>query len=315
MVYEYRVGSNPFYDISDKLLPGAFAVESARDGVLDSLGRTEVHGPAEPGVEAVTMLSMALPIAIVGFMHAGVRRERILYAIAASVLVAATFATFRKSALVAPVSVGLALAVFRRRELLKLAPLGLVLGVVVSALAPGALRTIINQFLRSDAATVPTTSDRTSDYDAIRPDLWSHLAFGRGWGTYNHESYRILDSEVLHRLVDVGVFGLLAFVGIGVSVVLSARTTIRSRDPQWAPSALIGACAAVCFTCASALYDSLSFPHATYIFLYMSALVAVVVGRPRYSKPVPPPTARPYDDERRPAHVPTRAPEPAARVS
>ena len=38
---------------------------------------------------------------------------------------------------------------------------------------------------------VGTVSDRTSDYDAIRPDVWSHLALGRGWGSYNHESYRI----------------------------------------------------------------------------------------------------------------------------
>jgi hypothetical protein len=288
MIWEYRTTTNIFYLVTDKVLPGAFSIQSSGDGVLDSLGRREVHGPAEPGVEAVTMLSMAMPIAFVGFMHAKERRRRILYGIAAAVLVAATFATFRKSALVAPISVALTLAYFRRRELLRLAPLGLVLMVVVSLLAPGALQTILGQFFRADAASVPTTSDRTSDYDAIRPDLWSHLLFGRGWGTYNHESYRILDSEVLHRLVDVGVLGLLAFVGIGVSVVLSARATIRARDDDWAPLALMGACAAVCFTCASSLYDSLSFPHGTYIFLYLSALVAVVVGRPREG-PAPPP--------------------------
>jgi hypothetical protein len=147
----------------------------------------------------------------------------------------------------------------------------------------------LDQFLRPDASSVPTTSDRTSDYDAIRPDLWSHLAFGRGWGTYNHESYRILDSEVLHRLVDVGVFGLLAFVGVAVSVVLSARRTIRDRDPRWSPAALIGACTAVAFMCASTLYDALSFPHGTYIFLYVAALVAIVVGRPPEPEPPPDP--------------------------
>jgi hypothetical protein len=310
MVYEYRMISNPFYNIAGAILPGVFSIENAHDGVLDSLGRTEVHGPAQPGVEAVTMLSMALPIAIVGFMHARHRRDRILYSLAMCVLVAAMVATLRKSALIAPGSVAIALAFFRRRELLKLAPVGLLLGVVVTALAPGALRSTLNEFLRSDAASVPTTSDRTSDYDAIRPDLWSHLTFGRGWGTYNHESYRILDSEVLHRLVDVGVFGLLAFIGIGVAVVVSARSTIRERDPAWAPLALIGACTAVCFTCASTLYDSLSFPHATYIFLYMAALTAVLVGRPpdrvghraqRAQRPVP---AAPYDrlrPERTPA--------------
>jgi hypothetical protein len=290
MIYEYRAKSNIFYTLTGKALPGgAFTVQSANDLAVDSLGRREVHGPAEPGVEAVTMLAMALPIAIVGFMHAKERRSRILYCVAAGVLVAAMFATSRKSALVVPASVGLTIAYFRRRELLKLAPFGAVLAVVVTILAPGMMHATLDQFLRSDASSVPTTSDRTSDYDAIRPDLWSHLAFGRGWGTYNHESYRILDSEVLHRLVDVGVFGLLAFVGVGAAVVLSARRTIRERDPRWAPSALIGACTAVAFLCASALYDALSFPHGTYIFLYVAALVAVVVGRPPEPEPPPDP--------------------------
>ena len=63
---------------------------------------------------------------------------RILYGLAACVLIAATFATYRKSAVLAPVAVVLTLAYFRRRELLKLAPLGMVLVVMVSVLSPGA---------------------------------------------------------------------------------------------------------------------------------------------------------------------------------
>ena len=74
------------------------------------------------------MLSMALPIALVGLCNPS-WRGRILYGLAACALLAATFATFRKSALLAPVAVILTLAYFRRQELLKLAPLGLVLVV------------------------------------------------------------------------------------------------------------------------------------------------------------------------------------------
>ena len=50
-----------------------------------------------------------------------------LYGLAACLLLAAVFATYRKSALLAPRSPSsLTIAYFRRRELLKLAPLGLV---------------------------------------------------------------------------------------------------------------------------------------------------------------------------------------------
>jgi hypothetical protein len=279
IIYESRTHSNIFYSITGKVLPGAFEIQSANDGVLDSIGRAEIKGATEVGVEAASVLSMAMPIALVFLMQAKERREKILYALAALIIVAGTFATGRKSALVAPVSVGFALAYFRRRELLKLAPLGLVLIVVVSALLPGVLHGLLGQFTRSDAATVPTTSDRTSDYDALRPDVWSHLAFGRGWGTYNHDSYRILDSEVLLTTVEIGVLGLLAYIAVGMSTVLVARRHINLRDDRWAPLALMGACAAVCFITVSFLFDVLAFPHGSYTFLYMAALVVVVVTR------------------------------------
>lgn len=273
LVWEYRMHQNLFYDMTSTLLP-FFSIEESLAGSTDSIGRTQVRGPAEPGVEAVGMLAMALPIALVGIMSSKEWRPRILYGLAACALVAGMFATFRKTAILAPVSVFVTLAYFRRRELLKLAPLGMVLVVLVSALSPGAMGSTVSQFFRSDRTAIGTVSDRTADYDAIRPDLWSNLAFGRGWGTYNHESYRILDSEILHRTVETGLLGLLAFVLTPLAVLFCTRATIASRDPTWAPPALIGAAAAVCFLVISTLYDALSFPHATYVFLCMAGLVA-----------------------------------------
>jgi hypothetical protein len=149
----------------------------------------------------------------------------------------------------------------------------------VSTLSPGALGSTVKQFTRSDRAAVPTVSDRAADYDAVRPDVWSHLAFGRGWGTYNHESYRILDSEILHRTIETGVLGLAAFLLIGLTVVASTRRTIAARHPASAPVALIGASIGVAFMVLALLFDVLSFPHAPYIFLYMTGLVAVVLER------------------------------------
>ena len=180
--------------------------------------------------------------------------------------------------MLAPVAVVLTLAYFRRRELLKLAPLGMVLVVMVSVLSPGAVQSTMDQFVRPDGLDVPTVSDRASDYDAVRPDLWSHLAFGRGWGSYNHETYRILDSEILHRTLEMGVLGLVAFLLMVLSVILSARKTIAARDPRWAPVALVGAAVAAAFLILSALFDVLSFPHPTYIFLYTAGLVAAVIA-------------------------------------
>jgi hypothetical protein len=283
MIFEYRMKQNLFWDYSDKLLPGFFGVDGdLPGGAVDHLGRRVVRGPAEVPLEAVAMLTMALPIALVRILHTHRWRDRILYGLAVCALIAATFATYRKSALIAPVSVVMMLAYFRRRELLKLAPLGMVLLVLVSAISPGAIGSTISQFTRSDATSVPTVSDRASDYDAVRPDVWSHLALGRGYGTYNHDSYRILDSEILTRTIEGGVIGLSAFLMLGIAVVLCSRKTIASRDPESAPVALIGACIAIAFLVLATLFDELSFPHAAYIFLYMVGLeTAVLVRRPR----------------------------------
>jgi hypothetical protein len=288
MVFEYRMKYNPFWELSDKLLPGFFSVDGKAAGdATDHIGRRLVRGPAEVPLEAVAMLSMALPIALVRVLEAHRLRQRLIYSVVIMVLMAAAFATYRKSALVVPVSVVFALAYFRRRELLRLAPLGMVTLIIVSSIAPGAIGSTIRQFTRSGATSLPTVSDRASDYDAVRPDIWSHFLLGRGWGSYNHDSYRILDSEVLLRTIETGLLGLGAFLLVGISVIATSRKAIASRDPQIAPIALVGALVAVVFLVAAFLFDELSFPHAAYIFLYMVGLVTVVLPRGRETNSPP----------------------------
>jgi hypothetical protein len=290
VIWEYRFKQNLFYNWSSALLPGIFDVAEVDASAVDNIGRRMVRGPAALPLETVAMLAAALPIALVPAMQSKTWRERIIYGAAACLLLAAALATYRKSALLAPLSVIATIAYFRRRELLKLAPLGLVVVVVVHVVAPGALGKTTTQFDPSQLG-VSTVSDRAADYDAVRPDLWTHFAFGRGWGSYDHMTYRILDSELLHRVLEMGVLGLIAFVYMVLSVVWSARRTINARDPEWAPFALMGAAAAVSFFVASTLFDILAFPHATYIFLYIAGLVAVVVkhGDPGPAPPREPP--------------------------
>jgi O-antigen ligase len=290
VLWEYRFKQNLFNEWSEKLLPGIFEVGKVDPAHVDELGRRMVKGPATVPLETVAMLAMALPIPLVRFTQAERGRDRVLYGLAACLLFAGVFATFRKSGLLAPLSVIATIAYFRRRELLKLAPLGLVLVVLVPVLAPGAVATTIAQFDRSRLGAT-TVSDRTADYDAIRPDVWTHLLFGRGWGSYNHVTYRILDSEILQRLIEMGVLGLVAYLFMIGSVIWAARSLIAGRDRTWAPLALIGAAGAVSFGVVSTLFDTMSFPHGVYIFLCTAGLVAVVVSQRTAEDAV-------HDDER-----------------
>jgi hypothetical protein len=282
-IWEYRFQFNFFYELSDKLLPGFFNVGAAESSGVDSLGRRVIRGPAGHPLETVAMLAMALPIALAYAVHANDRRGRMLYGVAAGLLMAAMLTTDRKSALLVPLSVVLVVAYFRRRELLRLAPLAVPMLIVIQFVSPGALATVAHQF-KPDSLGANTVSDRAADYDAVRPDLWTHFAFGRGWGSYQPPTHRVLDSEILARVVETGVVGLAAYALMMLCVVAAARAMIRKRHPTWAPIALAGAGAAVAFLVVSTLFDAMAFPHAPYIFLTSAAMLAAVL---RPSEPEP----------------------------
>ena len=283
ILWEYRFGTNLFYTWSGRLLPSFFQVTSLDTSGFDEIGRRAVAGPADLSLEAVGMLSMALPIALVRVMHSNRTRERILCGIATCILLGAMVATYRKSALLAPLTVCLVLAYFRRRELLRLAPLGLVIVLAIPALAPNALGSIVDQFAPNRLG-VSTVSDRVSDYDAVRPDLLSHLAFGRGYGSYDHTVYRVLDNDLLMRVVETGLVGLAAYLLMLWLSIAAAVPIIRRRGPSRAPPALAIAAATGAFLVLSALFDIMSFPHGPYILMIMLGFLAVIVadeeGRP-----------------------------------
>ena len=185
---------------------------------------------------------------------------------------------------------------------MRLAPLGFVALVAIHVLSPGAFGSILFQ-LQPARLGVATVSDRAADYDAVRPDVWSHLAFGRGYGSYDHLSYRILDSDMLSRLVDMGVLGR---PGAHLHAVLDRgrrATTDHSRHPDWSPPALAVAAAAMAFFVFTFLFDVTSFPHVPYILLALAGLLAVVV---RGADEEPP---------RRPSSARARRPYPAGRCA
>ena len=181
VIIEYRFAFNIFYRLSDAALPGVFSIGSVDSVGVDEIGRRDVRGPAQASLEAVAMMAMVLPIALSRLIQSA-GRERIRYAVMTAILLAGIVATFRKSAFLAPISVCLTIAYFRRGELIKLAPLGVVLVLVIQLLSPGALSGVAGQ-LEAGRLGVNTVSDRTADYDAIRPDVWTHPFVGRGYGS------------------------------------------------------------------------------------------------------------------------------------
>jgi O-antigen ligase len=148
-----------------------------------------------------------------------------------------------------------------------------VIGSVTAELSPSKL------------TSVGTTAHRTSGYEAIRPLTWSRPAFGQGYGSYNADLLRILDSQILMTTIETGLIGLVCYLGMMVTTLATARALFRRQFTERAWLALGLGLGAVAFLTSSFLYDTMSFPHGPYIFLTFAAFVSIMYvdrgrGRP-----------------------------------
>lgn len=276
---EYQLHYNVFYQLAKSLLPSSlFNVQTFDPNAVDELGRRMTMGPSQQPLELTTMVSLALPLALTGIMYARVRREKILYGLAACLFLSAGVASFRKSAFITPVLVILTLVVLSPRRALRLLPGVPVVIVAVHVLAPGAIGSVFAELFGGQVATVGTTQHRMAAYEFVRPYVWTDPAFGIGYGTYNANLNRIFDSQVLDTLLDAGFVGLLAYLGMMVTALWTAWGIMRRHGKQVQRLALALGGGAVAFLVSSFLYDAIGFPHGPYIFLTYAGLIAVLAN-------------------------------------
>jgi hypothetical protein len=124
---------------------------------------------------------------------------------------------------------------------------------------PGLLGTLRGLFLNISAD--PSTQGRTDDYSALSYYVEHSPFFGRGISTFIPELYRTLDNAYLGWLLEAGVVGLVALIGlilcpvvIGLQVRLRTRTDERSKDLA---AALVAALLSAAFNLGT--FDALGF--------------------------------------------------------
>jgi O-antigen ligase len=274
-IYEKKAGYNVFYETSKTVFsPIAEVAPSPTDVNPDpsTTPRPTITGPTRHALSVTTILGMALPFAVVLAAIAPDRRKRILWAIAACVIIAGALITQRKSGAVVPAMALLVLFFLRPRQLLRLAPFGVAALAIALVLTPGIFSTVRELGHTSEQ---DSTQGRTSDYPAIVPDILTRPVIGRGYGTMDSErvdTYRIFDNEYIGQLFQVGALGLLAFIALIVTPLFAARSMLRSDDPVRGPPALAAGAACLAFGVACSLYDILTFPQAPYLFLFCGAM-------------------------------------------
>lgn len=273
-IYEKKSGNNLFYDTATTVLSPVASVDPAPTEVDPevSQGRPLIVGPTRHPLSVTSILGMALPFAVVLAAVAPDLRRRLLWVLAAAIIVAGALITQRKSGVVIPAFAMLAMFVLQPRLLLRLAPYGLAGLVLAVAVAPGAFSSF-QELGRADSQA--SVEGRTADYPAIVPDLLTNPLLGRGYGTLDAtrvDTDRIFDNEYLGQALQVGGLGLIAFLALILTPLFVVRSALRSDSPLRGPPALAAAASCLAFAVASALYDILSFPQAPYLFLFTAAI-------------------------------------------
>ena len=274
-IYEEKTGDNIFYSTATTVLSPIAIVDPAPTDVTadpNAPGRPMVAGATRHPLSLTSILGMALPFAVVLAAVAPTMRRRLLWGLAACIILTGALITQRRSGAVVPGFALLMLFILRPRQLLRLAPFGivaLVLGLVLSGGGFSSIQQI------KEGGDRDSTMGRTADYAAIIPDVLTNPMLGRGYGTLDSirvDTYRIYDNEYLGQIYQVGVLGLIAFLALILTPLFVVRSVLRSDHPLRGPPALAAGAGCLAFGVAASLYDILSFPQAPYLFLFLAAV-------------------------------------------
>lgn len=275
-LYEAHSGYNVFYIWSGKLLSPIATVVPSPTRVHVTFGDKIIVGPTQHGLALASMLTMALPFAVLPLLEARRLSRRLLYLLIIGLILAADFSTGHKTAFLAPLGAFIVLIAYKR-QLLRWTPIAVIALVpVIHFAAPGSIGSLTNLVVPS--ANSDYTDGRASDYGAIAPDVFNNLLIGRGYGTldsHNWRWYRILDNNYLDELFELGFIGLLAYLAIIVSALGTAHRVIKGGGRR-APPALAAAAGCAAYGVISATFDAMGFSQAPYLFLFAAGLIAVV---------------------------------------
>lgn len=287
-LWESRTGYNIFYELSGKLFRSIATVMQSPTVINPTFseGRKTIVGPTQHGLALASMLTIALPFAVVRLREAKTKKARFWSLVAIGLLLSASLATERKTAIIAPVAAFAVLVAYNRR-MLRWAPVALILMLpAIHFASPGALGTFD---ILANSQNSSSTQQRVTDYSGIAPDVLSHPIIGRGYGsldTDNSRWYRILDNEYLGEVFQVGFVGLIGYLAMVLSPLLTAHGVIR-RAKGRAPEIVAASAGCAAFAVVSGTFDAMSFPQAPYSFFFVAGLIVAAASRePRPARPV-----------------------------
>ncbi len=242
--------------------------------VNDRAGYNRVSGTASHPIEYGVVLSMILPLAL-HFAFADKHRAWLLRWFPVMAIAFAIPISVSRSALVATTAALLVLIptwTAGRRRWSYLAITGLI--VVVYVTIPGMLGTLTKLFTGIGNDT--SAASRTNSYEIAWDFIVRSPVFGRGLLTFLPE-YRILDNQYLGLVIELGILGTVAFIGLVVTaVVVSVRVRRVSRDSNVRSISISLTALLVAGACGFATFDAFSFPQVSDLLFLAVGLIGAL---------------------------------------
>ena len=243
-----------------------------RAGVIRSSG-TAIHP-----LEYATALNAALPLVIAAAVSRGFRSHQLggglLWWVAVGMISISAMVSVSRSAIIGfTVAVVSMIPALPKRSRALTVVIGIGLAATIIAAVPGMLSTTVGLF--TGAADDPSTKSRTIGLERIPEFMSTSPLIGSGFGIFLPRYY-IFDNQWALNAVELGLLGLLGFVGLFVAAIWSARQARRSGDSnvRLLGHALVASMlnVAVLFS----FFDGLSFPIAGGMLFLLAGLCASI---------------------------------------
>jgi O-antigen ligase len=288
------------FDPTPLLRPPGMHFYALYSSVLDREGLRRVAGTTAHPIEFGVFCAMLLPLAVhVAFQASRSHRRPGFWWTCVGLLGAGLMFSVSRSAILAVTSAGLVLLIgwpARRRMWTAAAGLGFL--VVMQLVSPGLINTFLSLF--QNAGQDSSITWRTHDYDTARQLISQHLLLGRGLGTWYAPKHQVFDNQYVLTLIDTGVIGLVAFLGVFLVAIYAAvrvqylchrlpeATATAAADRDLALS--LAASLIVVFP-TFATFDFTSFPTVTalaFLLVGMSGALLRIVSSERAGEPTDP---------------------------
>ena len=237
-------------------------------------GFARAAGTATHPIEFGAVLAAVLPLAITHARFRSRRGDHRWWIGVAAMGLGVVIAISRSTLLCSSVGLVILAMGWGRRERRALFIGVFALVAVVSLAIPGMMGSLWGLF--SGATEDNSVASRTGSYGIAWDFFLRSPVFGRGFSTFL-PSYRIFDNEYLLLMVEVGVLGLAAFLGLLLTGMWSAqRARALSTDPESAEvgQALMAGIAAGAL--GLALFDGLTFPLSTGVLFLLLGLAGAL---------------------------------------